>query len=81
MNPMSGVTSPTNLSMYPTSRNSNTLTRWNTPYIALEEDFNLMTAHQVSASNPDANNVILMDEGNFIFLTFSNHCIPRPGSV
>lgn len=65
---MSGVISPTNLSLYSSSMTTAprtaSRTRWNTSFI-LEEDFNMMTQHPPSMSNPntDANSIILMEEG------------------
>ncbi|CAG9811143.1 unnamed protein product [Chironomus riparius] len=61
---MSGVISPTNLSLYSTpvtTPRSTPRTRWNNPFL-LEEDFNMMT-HPVSNNNPDS--VILMEEDRF----------------
>lgn len=66
MSGMSGVISPTNLSMYSasvsTSRGtrSSSIPRWSTPLFTLDqEDFN-MIAHQ---TNPESNAIILMDDG------------------
>ncbi|XP_068916136.1 nuclear factor 1 B-type isoform X7 [Tenebrio molitor] len=67
MSGMSGVISPTNLSMYSpsvsTSRGtprSSSIPRWSTPLFTLDqEDFN-MIAHQ---ANPESNAIILMDDG------------------
>ncbi|XP_070494567.1 nuclear factor 1 X-type isoform X2 [Chironomus tepperi] len=61
---MSGVISPTNLSLYSspvTTPRTTPRTRWNNPFL-LEEDFNMMT-HPVSNNNPDS--VILMEEDRF----------------
>ncbi|KAF2903492.1 hypothetical protein ILUMI_02682 [Ignelater luminosus] len=70
MSGMSGVISPTNLSMYSPSVNtargtprSSGIPRWSTPLFTLDqEDFSMIT-HPVSGSNPETNTVILMDEG------------------
>ncbi|XP_008199072.1 nuclear factor 1 B-type isoform X4 [Tribolium castaneum] len=66
MSGMSGVISPTNLSMYSasvsTSRGtrSSSIPRWSAPLFTLDqEDFN-MIAHQ---TNPESNAIILMDDG------------------
>lgn len=59
---MSGVISPTNLSLYSspvTTPRTTPRTRWNNPFL-MEEDFGMMT-HPVSSNNPDS--VILMEEG------------------
>ncbi|XP_018565766.1 nuclear factor 1 X-type isoform X2 [Anoplophora glabripennis] len=66
MTGMSGVISPTNLSMYSpsvsTSRGtprSNSIPRWSTPLFTLDqEDFNMIT----HPANPETNAIILMDE-------------------
>lgn len=71
MSGMSGVISPTNLSLYGTpvsaarSAARGAVPRWNPPFITLEEDFGMMTHGQmpISSNNPDTNSVILMDEG------------------
>lgn len=65
---MSGVISPTNLSLYSTpitaAPRTSARTRWNTSVI-LEEDFNMAAQHPSAMSNPnsDANSIILMEEG------------------
>lgn len=59
---MSGVISPTNLSLYSspvTTPRTTPRTRWNNPFL-MEEDFGMMT-HPVSSNHPDS--VILMEEG------------------
>lgn len=63
---MTGVISPTNLSMYsptvPCSRSTprTSIPRWNTPLFTLDqEDFN-MIAHQ---ANTEPNAIILMEDG------------------
>lgn len=61
---MSGVISPTNLSLYSspvTTPRTTPRTRWNNPFL-MEEDFGMMS-HPVSSNNPDS--VILMEEGRF----------------
>lgn len=61
---MSGVISPTNLSLYSTpvtTPRTTARTRWNNPFL-LEEDFSMIT-HPVSSNNPESNSVILMEEG------------------
>ncbi|KAL7013131.1 hypothetical protein ACKWTF_015211 [Chironomus riparius] len=71
---MSGVISPTNLSLYSTpvtTPRSTPRTRWNNPFL-LEEDFNMMT-HPVSNNNPDS--VILMEED---FFKHHQHLIQQP---
>ncbi|XP_026472637.1 nuclear factor 1 A-type isoform X2 [Ctenocephalides felis] len=73
MSGMSGVISPTNLSLYGTpvsaarSAARGAVPRWNPPFITLEEDFGMMTHGQmpISSNNPDTNSVILMDEDRF----------------
>lgn len=69
MSGMSGVISPTNLSMYSptvstqrgTTRTS--IPRWSAPLFALDqEDFNMIT-HPVTGANAETNTIILMDEG------------------
>ncbi|XP_037925626.1 nuclear factor 1 X-type isoform X2 [Hermetia illucens] len=60
---MSGVISPTNLSLYSspvTTPRTTPRARWNAPFL-MEEDFNMIT-HPVSNNNPETNSVILMDE-------------------
>lgn len=64
---MTGVISPTNLSMYsstvPCSRSNprSSIPRWNTPLFTLDqEDFN-MIAHQ---ANTEPNAIILMEDGS-----------------
>lgn len=65
---MSGVISPTNLSLYSTPITSaprtTARTRWNTSFI-LEEDFNMITQHPSAMPNPntDSSSIILMEEG------------------
>jgi nuclear factor I, invertebrate len=62
-----GVISPTNLSLYSTPVTTPRTTprsRWNNPFL-LEEDFTMMTQ---SSNNPENNSVILMEEGEFLFL-------------
>ncbi|KAK9723135.1 MH1 domain [Popillia japonica] len=69
MSGMSGVISPTNLSMYSpgvtTSRGTprtSAIPRWNTSLFTLDqEDFSMIT-HPVSGTNADSNTIILMDE-------------------
>lgn len=66
---MSGVISPTNLSLYSTPVTTPRTTprsRWNAPYL-LDEDFSMIN-HPVSGNNPEANSVILMEEGKKDFL-------------
>lgn len=63
---MSGIISPTNLSLYSspvTTPRTAPRSRWNPPLL-LEEDFNMIT-HPVSNNNPETNSVILMEEGNY----------------
>ncbi|XP_018320655.1 nuclear factor 1 A-type isoform X3 [Agrilus planipennis] len=70
MSGMSGVISPTNLSMYSpnvsTSRGtprSSAIPRWSTPMFTLDqEDFGMISHPVVSGSNTEQNTVILMDE-------------------
>ncbi|XP_055385484.1 nuclear factor 1 A-type isoform X2 [Condylostylus longicornis] len=60
---MSGVLSPTNLSLYSspvTTPRTTPRTRWN-PQFLMEEDFGMIT-HPVSSNNPEVNSVILMEE-------------------
>lgn len=65
---MSGVISPTNLSLYSApitaAPRTTARTRWNTSVI-LEEDFNMVAQHPstMPTSNPDTNSIILMEEG------------------
>ncbi|XP_055320939.1 nuclear factor 1 C-type isoform X2 [Sitodiplosis mosellana] len=67
---MSGVISPTNLSLYSTpitaAPRTTARTRWNTSVI-LEEDFNMVAQHPstMSNSNSDANSIILMEEDRY----------------
>lgn len=64
---MSGVISPTNLSLYSspvTTSRTTPRSRWNPPFI-LEDDFNNMITHPVSNNYPDTSSVILMEEGKF----------------
>lgn len=63
MSTMSGVISPTNLSLYSTPVSTSRTTpraRWN-PQLFLEEDFNMITHSVANAS--ENNSVILMEEG------------------
>ncbi|XP_055692200.1 nuclear factor 1 X-type isoform X2 [Lutzomyia longipalpis] len=63
---MSGVISPTNLSLYSspvTTPRTTSRSRWNAPFL-LEEDFSMIT-HPVSNNAPEANTVILMEEDRF----------------
>ncbi|XP_055704741.1 nuclear factor 1 X-type isoform X2 [Phlebotomus papatasi] len=63
---MSGVISPTNLSLYSspvTTPRTTSRSRWNAPFL-LEEDFGMIT-HPVSNNTPEANTVILMEEDRF----------------
>lgn len=65
---MSGVLSPTNLSLYSapistSARNACSRSRWNSPLV-LEEDFNMITQHPSTMSNSiESNSIILMEEG------------------
>lgn len=71
MTGMSGVISPTNLSMYSTGMNtprgtprSSAIPRWSTPLFTLDqEDFSMIT-HPVTGSNAETNTIILMDEAS-----------------
>ncbi|XP_055922013.1 nuclear factor 1 X-type isoform X1 [Eupeodes corollae] len=56
---MSGVISPTNLSLYSSPRTT-PRSRWNAPFM-MEEDFNMIT-HSISNNNPESGSVILMEE-------------------
>lgn len=56
---MSGVISPTNLSLYSSPRTT-PRSRWNTPFM-MEEDFNMIT-HSISNNNAESGSVILMEE-------------------
>ncbi|GAB0086080.1 nuclear factor 1 [Sergentomyia squamirostris] len=63
---MTGVISPTNLSLYSspvTTPRTTSRSRWNAPFL-LEEDFGMIT-HPVSNNTPEANTVILMEEDRF----------------
>lgn len=68
---MSGVISPTNLSLYSApitaAPRTTARTRWNTSVI-LEEDFNMVAQHPSAMSNPnsDTNSIILMEEGQLM---------------
>lgn len=74
---MSGVISPTNLSLYSSSitsvpRSSSRGPRWNTmnSSFMMEDDFHMIT-HPV-ANNTENQSVLLMDEGlYFIYVFFS----------
>lgn len=76
MSTMSGVISPTNLSMYSSAVNtprttprSSAVSRWTAPFITLDqEDFSMMS-HQVAAGGTEPNAVILMDEGGSFLLS------------
>lgn len=71
MTGMSGVISPTNLSMYSpgvsTPRGtprSSAIPRWSAPLFTLDqEDFSMIT-HPVSGSNAESNTIILMDDAS-----------------
>lgn len=73
MSGMSGVISPTNLSMYSPgvttqrgTRSSSGIPRWSAPLFALDqEDFNMIT-HPVTGSGSEANTIILMDEATAV---------------
>lgn len=77
---MSGVISPTNLSMYSpgvsTSRGtprSSTIPRWSGPLFTLDqEDFSMIT-HPVSAASSEANAIILMDDAAAAAATAPDH--------
>lgn len=79
MSGMSGVISPTNLSMYSpgvTSQRGTTrssaIPRWSAPLFALDqEDFNIIT-HPITGSSSEANTIILMDEATAVS-TASEH--------
>lgn len=76
---MSGVISPTNLSLYSspvTTSRTTPRSRWNPPFI-LEDDFNSMITHPVSNNNPDTSSVILMEEGKFfeIIVCIVRECV------
>lgn len=66
---MTGVISPTNLSLYSapitTTPRTTPRSRWNPPFL-LEEDFNMIAQHPSPMTNQtpaEANSVILMEEG------------------
>lgn len=75
---MSGVISPTNLSIYSPSVNTtrgstrtSNIPRWNTPLFNLDqEDFNMIT----HASTPEQNTIILMDESAAGSAEHSSQC-------
>lgn len=72
---MSGVISPTNLSLYSTpvtAPRTTPRTRWNNPFM-LEEDFSMIT-HPVSNNNPETNSVILMEEGRVLLRFINKFC-------
>lgn len=63
---MSGVISPTNLSLYSspsgvTSHRTTPRSRWNPPFLSIEDDFNMM-GHTLTSTNPEATPVILMED-------------------
>ncbi|KAL5287889.1 NFIB family protein [Megaselia abdita] len=61
---MSGVISPTNLSLYSspvTASRSSGRSRWNPPFL-MEEDFGMIT-HPVTGNPVEPNSVILMEDG------------------
>uniref|UniRef100_A0A1B0AY02 CTF/NF-I domain-containing protein n=1 Tax=Glossina palpalis gambiensis TaxID=67801 RepID=A0A1B0AY02_9MUSC len=68
---MSGVISPTNLSLYSSAsaagvspavtHRTTPRTRWNPPFLSMEDDFNMMS-HTLSSTNPEATPVILMED-------------------
>lgn len=64
---MSGVISPTNLSLYSTPVTASRPTarsRWNPPFL-MEEDFGMIT-HPVTGNPVEPNSVILMEDGEFL---------------
>jgi len=78
MNPvtgMSGVISPTNLSLFPTSsagsssRNpgsrSTPLPRWNTPFINLDENIDYTMVSPLMPGPSEPNTATLIDDGMF----------------
>lgn len=65
---ISGVISPTNLSLYTSTPVTGTVrttprTRWNSQ-LYLEDDFNMIT-HPVTNNTSEGNSVILMEDGNY----------------
>lgn len=68
---MSGVISPTNLSMFSspvttprTTPRSTPIPRWNTPFISLDEEYNMMTPLiSGNGQNAEPNSGALMDDG------------------
>ncbi|TMW53013.1 hypothetical protein DOY81_001876 [Sarcophaga bullata] len=63
---MSGVISPTNLSLYSsssgvTSHRTTPRSRWNPSFLSMEDDFNMM-GHTLTSTNPEATPVILMED-------------------
>ncbi|XP_013101890.2 uncharacterized protein LOC106083366 isoform X2 [Stomoxys calcitrans] len=63
---MSGVISPTNLSLYSsttgvTSHRTTPRSRWNSSFLSMEDDFNMMS-HTLTSTNPEATPVILMED-------------------
>ncbi|XP_061394218.1 LIM domain-containing protein A-like, partial [Musca vetustissima] len=63
---MSGVISPTNLSLYSSttgvsSHRTTPRSRWNSSFLSMEDDFNMMS-HTLTSTNPEATPVILMED-------------------
>ncbi|KAM7349068.1 nuclear factor I isoform 3-T3 [Cochliomyia hominivorax] len=63
---MSGVISPTNLSLYSSSsgvssHRTTPRSRWNPSFLSMEDDFNMM-GHTLTSTNPEATPVILMED-------------------
>nr|CAD7446291.1 unnamed protein product [Timema bartmani] len=70
---MSGVISPTNLSLFTspvttprTTPRSTPIPRWNTPFISLDEDYNMMTPLiSGNGNNPETNASTLIDDERY----------------
>jgi hypothetical protein len=68
---VSGVISPTNLSLFTspvttprTTPRSTPIPRWNAPFISLDEDYNMITPLMSgNGNNPEASTGALMDDG------------------
>lgn len=73
---VSGVISPTNLSLFTspvttprTTPRSTPIPRWNAPFISLDEDYNMITPLMSgNGNNPEASAGTLMDDGMYVIL-------------
>lgn len=76
---MSGVISPTNLSMYTPGSTPNrgtrcsTIPRWNPPQLFTLDQEDFMISHPVAGSNAETNTIILMDDGTSATASAADH--------